>query len=61
VIVKKFEINIKATIVKKLIIEVEDEVTEDEAIEIAHSEFSVLNDDNEEKYEQELESSFEIK
>ncbi len=58
---KKFEINIKATIVKKLIIEVEDEVTEDEAIEIAHSEFSVLNDDNEEKYEQELESSFEIK
>lgn len=47
----KFKVTIQATVTKT--IEVDDAASEKEACEIAHESFSVLNDDNQEKYEQE--------
>ena len=45
----KYRVTIRATVTKTVEVEAENE---SEATEIAHQEFSVLNDGDEEKYEQ---------
>jgi hypothetical protein len=47
---KTFDVTIRATITKTITVEAKDE---DEACEIAHGEFSVLNDDDPEDYDEE--------
>lgn len=50
-IMKSFDIKLKATVTKTMTIEAG---TEEEAIEIAHSTFSVLNTDSPEDYDEDL-------
>jgi len=47
---KSYKITIKATVIKTMMVEAKDEVA---AEEIAHGDFSVLCDEDKEKYEQE--------
>lgn len=54
---KKFEVTIRATITKTITIEAE---SKDEAIELAHGEFDVNNDDNDENYKQDCLCAEEI-
>ena len=46
---KTYEVMIKATITKRIVV---DAIDQDQAEEQAHEMFSVLNDDYDEKYEQ---------
>jgi len=55
---KTYEVGIRATVCKRLRIEAE---SEEEAIEAAHEQFSVLNDDIPEDYDQEMDFCREIK
>ena len=54
---KAYAVRIKATISKVVVVEAE---SDQAAIEAAHEDFSVLNDDNPEKYNQEVESCEEV-
>lgn len=55
---KTYEVGIRATICKRLTIEAE---SEEDAIEAAHEQFSVLNDDIPENYDQETDFCREVK
>jgi hypothetical protein len=55
---KTYEVGIRATICKRLTIEAENE---EDAIEAAHEQFSVLNDDIPENYDQETDFCREMK
>ena len=55
---KIYQVGIRATICKRLTIEAENEM---DAIEAAHEQFSVLNDDIPENYDQETDFCREMK
>jgi hypothetical protein len=55
---KTYEVGIRATICKRLTIEAENE---EDAIASAHEQFSVLNDDIPENYDQETDFCREMK